>query len=116
MILPELSLNSALADFVNITKNFYGDNLEKVILFGSYARGDFSPESDVDVMILLSMDDDDIQEHDPILAAYTYDFNDLHRTDIQPISLNYKQYEKWLTVHPFYANVSNEGITLYEKQ
>jgi len=31
----------------------YGDKLKAVYLYGSYARGDYRPDSDVDVMILL---------------------------------------------------------------
>jgi len=31
----------------------YGDRLKAVYLYGSYARGDYRPGSDVDVMILL---------------------------------------------------------------
>jgi predicted nucleotidyltransferase len=32
----------------------YGDRLEELYLYGSYARGDYRQGSDVDVMILLS--------------------------------------------------------------
>lgn len=32
----------------------YGDRLKGIYLYGSYARGDYRPGSDVDVMILLS--------------------------------------------------------------
>jgi len=34
-------------------KEIYGDNLKDVILYGSYARGDFSQGSDIDLIILL---------------------------------------------------------------
>ena len=34
--------------------HIYGDKLKAVYLYGSYARGDYRPGSDVDVMILLS--------------------------------------------------------------
>lgn len=34
--------------------NTYGEQLKAVYLYGSYARGDYRPGSDVDVMILLS--------------------------------------------------------------
>ena len=34
-------------------------NIHKIILYGSYARGDFRPDSDVDIMILLDMSDFD---------------------------------------------------------
>ena len=32
----------------------YGQRLKAVVLFGSYARGDYSEDSDIDVMIVLS--------------------------------------------------------------
>lgn len=35
----------------------YGDRLDRVILYGSYARGDFHKESDVDYMIVLKDND-----------------------------------------------------------
>ncbi|GAB3563528.1 nucleotidyltransferase domain-containing protein [Spirosoma luteolum] len=31
----------------------YGDRLDRVILYGSYARGDFHAESDVDYLVVL---------------------------------------------------------------
>lgn len=31
----------------------YGDRLDRVILYGSYARGDFHKESDVDYLVVL---------------------------------------------------------------
>ena len=31
----------------------YGDRLDRVVLYGSYARGDFHPESDVDFLVVL---------------------------------------------------------------
>ena len=31
----------------------YGDRLVRVVLFGSYARGEATPESDVDVLVVL---------------------------------------------------------------
>ena len=31
----------------------YGDQLKSVILFGSYARGDHTPASDVDLLVVL---------------------------------------------------------------
>lgn len=34
--------------------HIYGDRLEELYLYGSYARGDYRQGSDVDVMILLS--------------------------------------------------------------
>ena len=39
-----------------------GDNLERVMLYGSQARGDALPDSDVDVLIVLRQASDNTQE------------------------------------------------------
>ena len=39
-----------------------GSKLTKVIVYGSYARGDYNSSSDVDVMILVKMSDNEIKK------------------------------------------------------
>ncbi len=34
-------------------KKLYGEQLDKIVLFGSQARGDATPESDIDILIFL---------------------------------------------------------------
>jgi predicted nucleotidyltransferase len=44
-------------------------NPEKVILFGSYARGNPTPDSDVDVLVVLPSDDKPTHKATEILLA-----------------------------------------------
>jgi predicted nucleotidyltransferase len=37
-----------------------GDSLHNVILFGSYARGDYDAESDVDILVLADIENDEM--------------------------------------------------------
>ena len=46
-------IRSIFADVKQDLVAFYGDRLQKVILFGSCARGDFHDESDIEIMPLL---------------------------------------------------------------
>ena len=43
-------------------KDIMGSKLTKVIVYGSYARGDYNSSSDVDVMILVKMSDNEIKK------------------------------------------------------
>jgi len=42
----------ALKEFVKRVKEKYGGKIEKIILFGSYARGEAKEESDIDILIV----------------------------------------------------------------
>lgn len=41
-------------EFVSQIREFYGDRLNKVILYGSYARGEQHENSDVDYLVVLN--------------------------------------------------------------
>lgn len=46
-------IESLLRDLRTRLEALYGDRLHAVVLYGSYARGEERPESDVDVMVVL---------------------------------------------------------------
>ena len=56
------SINKILIEFNNQVKEILGNRLKKVILYGSYARGDYSKNSDIDLMILTDFNDDELVE------------------------------------------------------
>ena len=94
-------------------KKIYKDDLEKVILYGSYARGDYTEDSDVDIMILLRMSDMEIKGYRELLSELTYNFNTSYDIDIKPIAKSKDEFTKWVKVYPFYANIEREGVELF---
>ncbi|MBI4494183.1 MAG: nucleotidyltransferase domain-containing protein [Chloroflexi bacterium] len=50
--LPE-HVRMALAELKEVLSRLYGERLRGIYLYGSYARGDYCPESDVDVLVVL---------------------------------------------------------------
>ena len=49
------------------------DDLERVILFGSYARGDFTKESDIDIAVLVMCDREGIRKYKEGLVRLSSD-------------------------------------------
>ena len=99
--------------YVSEIQKIYGPHLRKVILYGSYARGDFRPDSDVDIMILLDLSDLDLKAYSRKLSYMTYDFNLDNDLDIKPIAKSEEHFKKWIVNYPFYENVQKEGVVLY---
>lgn len=107
------TMQSLMEQYVREIKNIYSSHLRKVILYGSYARGDFKAESDVDIMILLDLSDLDLKAYSQKLSYMTYDFNLDNDLDIKPIAKSEAHFNKWVINYPFYANIAKEGVVLY---
>jgi predicted nucleotidyltransferase len=48
-------VNEVVYYFFKQIKKLFGEHLSKVILYGSYARGDYKNNSDVDIMIYVDI-------------------------------------------------------------
>ena len=100
--------------YVDLLCEIYGEHLKTVILYGSYARGDYTEDSDIDIMVLLDLNDMEIKKYRHELSGLSYDFNMDHNLDIKPIAKNREHFNKWVEVYPFYSNVVREGVKLFD--
>lgn len=106
-------INQVLNQYTENIKLIYGEHLQKIILYGSYARGDATESSDVDIMILVDLDDMEIKSYSDQLSDMTYDINLDNDVMIMPIVKNEKHFNYWVVAYPFYNNVNREGVALY---
>ena len=57
-----MTRQDVLMTFAQGTKKILKNNLSKLIVYGSYARGDYSENSDIDVMILTPLSKEEIEQ------------------------------------------------------
>jgi uncharacterized protein len=82
-----------------------------LILYGSYARGDYRSDSDIDLLVLL--DKDKITNNDEIRIKYPlYHIETDTGIIISPLVFSKKVWETRHKITPFYKNVAREGIIL----
>lgn len=93
-------------------RKLLGSSLSKVILYGSYARGDNHDSSDVDVMILVKMSDSEIKQIENDVYDIAFEIEIETGIDISTIIKNEAQYEYWVDTLPFYKNVRDEGVMI----
>ena len=106
-------MQDLMQQYVEAVKKIYGSHVRQIILYGSYARGDFRQDSDIDIMILLDISDLELKAYAQKLSYMTYDFNLDHDLDIKPIAKSEEHFNKWVVNYPFYSNINKEGVTLY---
>ena len=98
-IMP-VTIKILLDQYTEILRKIYGSHLKTVILYGSYARGDYKADSDIDIMILLDLSDIDIKQYRHELSGETFDFNMDHDLDIKPIAKSQQHFQNWVDVYP----------------
>ena len=102
-------IDKILNKFISEVSELIGNRLKKVILYGSYARGDYSKNSDIDLMILTDFNDDDRAKIRDLACDLELE-NDII---ISPIVRNIEKYNNRINIIPFYMNVKKEGVVIH---
>jgi len=88
----------------------FGDRLKAVILYGSYARGDFDSESDIDIMVLLDLPEEQMAEARKKMRCIADALDLKYDCVISSIFQSYDSFECYKSVSPFYQNVERDGV------
>lgn len=103
----DTELEEILREFKTETEKLYGKRLKNVILFGSWARGDATEDSDIDLLVVLDGKVIPGKEIDRMIDVIT-DINSKYGVliSIYPISV-----KDFTTLNsPLLLNVRREGI------
>lgn len=109
-------LNVLLDEVTEEVLKIFGEKLRHLILYGSYARNEQDPESDIDIMILVDESEEETIVSRNIVRNIIADLSLKHDRLISVIEVPYKRFNEYLDVLPFYKNVYNEGVEIYGKK
>ena len=108
----------ALAELVDRLRQRYGDDLLRVVLFGSKARGDFDEESDLDVLVVVTqIPNAAYWRHRREIIEETYDLELEHGIVFSLLVQDEPEYARmrqWnLLIN---RNIEQDGIVLWTSQ
>ncbi len=110
---PEIGVVNRFVKLLSVSQ--IQDKISEVILYGSYVRGDFNSDSDIDVLVVLKKAENTILDLVSELsekAMEEFDYQDF----LSVIQLSEKQWQTSQKLNtPFYKAIDREGISLWKK-
>ena len=105
-------LNILLKEIAAIYRKVFGDDIVKIVLYGSYARGTFDAESDIDIVAIVKGEREELQRKLREVWVLSSDLELEYETILSPTVIPYEEFEKYRNDIPYYRNIEKEGIRI----
>jgi predicted nucleotidyltransferase len=102
----------AVLEFVHLLQERFNGRVRSALLFGSRARGEGSPDSDLDVLVVIDSDDWRVHKQIRYLAADICLKYDLNLSPRVWSTSHRREMEELQTL--LYQNIHRDGISLLE--
>jgi len=109
----QTQLNKIIDEVTTSARTILGDKLRKVILYGSYARGDYNSDSDIDIMVLADIKDEEVFPFRQKMVSTTGRLGLENDIMVSVFVKNHNHFYEWIEALPFYRNVVSDGVELY---
>lgn len=88
----------------------FGNAIKDAYLYGSYARGDYHEESDIDILLTVDLEPDAISLLRNNIGVITSELSLKHDITVSVTVKPLAQFTQYADVLPYYKNVLREGI------
>ncbi|MCI8646969.1 MAG: nucleotidyltransferase domain-containing protein [Firmicutes bacterium] len=107
-------ISAVVSSFAEEAKTLYGDKLSEVILYGSCVRGENTPDSDIDILLLLTVEPQEIGKERRKLFDISDELDRKYDVVLAPVLQSVEVYNKYMPVSVFYQNIQKEGVRIYK--
>lgn len=90
-------------------RSVYGDSIVAIYLYGSYARGNYTDESDIDITAIVKGNRTDLQEKLKLVWDRSADIGLENDVVVSPTVIPYAEYEEYKEILPYYMSIQKEG-------
>lgn len=105
-------LNILLRSISDIYKGVYGNDIVKIMLYGSYARGTHDEDSDIDIVAIVHGERYSLQKKLEQVWEKTHDLGLEYDTILSPTVIPYDEFMEYKEVIPYYRNIDREGVSI----
>lgn len=105
----EAQLGRITKAMVDCYRVVYGEDIVEIVLFGSYARGNYTEESDIDIVALVRGSRESLQKKLKQVWDESAELGLENDIIVSPTVIPYDEFEKYKQSLPYYRNIAEEG-------
>ena len=96
-------LNLILKEISKVYREVYRSDLVSIILYGSYARGDYQKDSDIDIVAIVKGDREKLQRELKKVWDISSDLELEYGTIVSPTVIPFEEFEKYKLLADYYS-------------
>lgn len=105
----ESQLKSIIKAVVQSYRAVYGSDIVEIVLYGSYARGDYDNNSDIDIVAVVHGSRSELQKKLKIVWDDSAEIGLENDIVVSPTVIPYDEFMEYKQSLPYYRNIAEEG-------
>lgn len=105
----ESQLSKIIQTMVESYRAVYGSDIVDIVLYGSYARGDFTECSDIDIVAVVHGSRLELQEKLKTIWDNSFEIGLENDIIVSSSVIPYDEFVKYKQTLPYYRNIAEEG-------
>ncbi|MCK9467636.1 MAG: nucleotidyltransferase domain-containing protein [Candidatus Absconditabacterales bacterium] len=93
--------------------SLFEKKLLKIYLYGSYVRGDFDNDSDIDIFCLVNMNNQSLTDFENKITDIMVDLSLKYNVVVSINLYSIDNFNRFYKISPYLKNVNDEGLLLY---
>ena len=108
-----LKQKEAIQESANVLKELLKNNLIKIVLYGSYARGDYNNLSDIDIFVLVKNNKNELNNLLNMICEKFFELDLKYNVTLNPLIESLQVYDKYKDYSLLFENIEKDGVVLY---
>ena len=108
----ETQLNTIMKKMIECYRKVYGNAVVDIFLYGSYARGDYTEGSDIDITAVVHGERTELQEKLKSVWDISAKVGLENDIIVSPAVIPYDEFVKYKLEVPYYRNIAEEGLKI----
>ncbi|WP_419025685.1 nucleotidyltransferase domain-containing protein [Emergencia sp.] len=105
-------LDILLQQIAQVYRQVYGEEIVKILMYGSYARGTFDEESDIDIVAIVKGERESLQQGLKLVWERSAELELEYEIILSPTVIPYDEFERFRDDLPYYRNIEREGVEI----